>query len=137
MENQSELFFGLLGECLADNTFVKLVLGKYRGPEAGLSRVFVRRLTLKGQECLSFLYRYQTKDITKNLPIPAGIAAIRELCATSFNNAHLQTVTEEIQLPGTRRASAPCSGARRRCGVSPPRSMTARRSVFSISPDPF
>jgi len=98
MENQSELFFSLLEDCLTGNTFVKLVLGKYHGQEAGLDRVFVRRLTLKGRECLSFLYRYQTKDITKNLPIPAGIAAIRELCATAFNNAHLQTVIEDIQL---------------------------------------
>ena len=98
MENQSELFFSLLNECLTGNTFVKLILGKYRGQEAGLNRVFIRRLTLKGQECLSFLYRYQTRDITKNLPIPAGIAAIRELCAGSFDNAHLQTVIEDIQL---------------------------------------
>ena len=97
-EKQSALFLRLLEECLADNTFVKLILGKYHGPEAGLNRVFVRRLTLKGQACLSLLYRYKTKDITKNLPIPAGIAAIRELYATSFNNAHLQTVTEDIQL---------------------------------------
>ncbi len=98
MEGQSEIFFSLLGECLAGNTFVKLILGKYCGTEPGLDRVFVRRLTLKGREHLSFLYRYQTRDITKNLSIPAGIAAIRELCATSFNNAHLQTVGEDIQL---------------------------------------
>jgi len=107
MAGQSEIFFSLLGECLADNTFVKLILGKYHGPEAGLNRVFIRRLTLKGQEHLSFLYRYQTKDITKNLSIPAGIAAIRELCATLFNNAHLQMVTEEIQL--TRSKKGKCT----------------------------
>jgi len=98
MENQSDLFFNLLGECLADNTFVKLILGKYHGPETGLNRVFVRRLTLKGQECLSFLYRYQARDITKNLLIPAGIAAIRDMFATAFDNLHLQTLSEDIQL---------------------------------------
>ena len=98
LENQSGLFFRLLAGCLVENTFVKLVLGKYRGPEPGLERVFVRRLTLKGQECLSFLYRYQTRDITKNLPVPAGIAAIGELCPAVFNNAHLQTLSEDIQL---------------------------------------
>ncbi|MFA7346607.1 MAG: SAM-dependent methyltransferase [Desulfurivibrionaceae bacterium] len=98
VESRSELFFSLLGESLAGHTFVKLILGKYCGTEPGLDRIFVRRLTLKGREHLSFLYRYQTKDITKNLEIPTGIAAIRELCATSFNNAHLQTVSEDIQL---------------------------------------
>jgi 2-polyprenyl-3-methyl-5-hydroxy-6-metoxy-1,4-benzoquinol methylase len=98
MPNQCGLFFSLLEDCLSCNTFVKLVLGKYHGPELGLDRVFVRRLTLKGQECLSFLYRYQTKDITKNLPIPAGVAAIRDMFATAFNNLHLQTLTEDVQL---------------------------------------
>jgi len=98
MDNQRELFFSLLVDCLSQNTFVKLVLGKYHGPESGLDRVFVRRLILKEGESLSFLYRYQTKDITKNLPIPAGIACIRDLFGTAFNNLHLQTVTEDIQL---------------------------------------
>ncbi len=96
--SQRELFFSLLADCLSHNTFVKLVLGKYHGTEPGLDRVFVRRLTLKGQECLSFLYRYQTKDVTKNLPIPAGIAFIRDLFGPAFNNLHLQTVGEDIQI---------------------------------------
>ena len=98
MQNQCGLFFSLLEDCLTRNTFVKLVLGKYHGSEPGLDRVFVRRLTLKEGESLSFLYRYQSKDVTKNLPIPAGIAIIRELFATAFNNVHLQTVTEDVQL---------------------------------------
>lgn len=105
MDKQSELFFNLLEGCLADNTFVRLVLGRYRGLETGLSRVFVRRLTLKRQACLSFLYRYQTRDITKNLPIPAGLAAIRELSAESFDNAHLQTVSEDIQLARSKKGT--------------------------------
>ena len=98
MPNQCGLFFSLLEDCLTRNTFVKLVLGKYHGSEPGLDRVFVRRLTLKEGECLSFLYRYQTKDVTKNLPVPAGIATIRELFAALFNNVHLQTLTEDVQL---------------------------------------
>ncbi len=98
MPNQCGLFFSLLDDCLTRNTFVKLVLGKYHGPEPGLNRVFVRRLTLKEGECFSFLYRYQTRDVTKNLPIPAGIATIRDVFATAFNNVHLQTVREDIQL---------------------------------------
>ncbi|HIJ91720.1 MAG: SAM-dependent methyltransferase [Desulfobulbaceae bacterium] len=96
--NQIELFLRLLGASLAGNSFVKLVLGKYRGPEAGLNRLHVRQLTLRGQECLSFLYRYQTKDVTKNLPTAAALATIRQLLSTAFNNAHLQTLTEDIQL---------------------------------------
>ena len=96
--SQSALFFSLLEDCLTGNTFVKLVLGKYHGTEPGLERLFVRRLTLKEGECLSFLYRYKTKDVTKNLPLAPGVACLRDLFASTFNNVHLQTVTEDIQL---------------------------------------
>ncbi|OGR00633.1 MAG: methyltransferase [Deltaproteobacteria bacterium RIFOXYD12_FULL_55_16] len=98
LHNQGELFFSLLENCLTGNTFVKLVLGKYHGPETGLHRIFVRLITINDGERLSFLSRYQTRDVTKNLPIAEGLVTIRDLFATSFNNVHLQTVTEDIQL---------------------------------------
>ncbi len=97
-QEQGELFFRLLSESLAGKAFVKLLMAKYHGPEAGLERVFVRRLTVRGDDCLSFLYRYKTRDITKNLPVAGAIAVIRELFATSFNNLHLHTLTEDVQL---------------------------------------
>ena len=97
-QNQSELFFNLLDDCLAQNTFIKLVLGKYHGQEAGLTKIFIRQLTLRDQEHLSFVYRYKTKDVTKNQPLTEAVATIRNLFATSFNNVHLQTLTEDIQL---------------------------------------
>jgi len=121
-DSQKDLFFSLLEDCLAGNTFVKLVLGKYHGSEPGLERLFVRRLTLKEGESLSFLYRYQTKDITKNLPIGAGIACIRDLFGTAFNNLHLQTVTEDIQLSLSKKGK--CSLQR---GKAAPRSVTPQK----------
>ncbi|MBU2537514.1 MAG: SAM-dependent methyltransferase [Proteobacteria bacterium] len=121
-DNQRELFFSLLEDCLAGNTFVKLVLGKYHGTEPELDRVFVRRLTLKDGESLSFLYRYQTKDITKNLPITAGVAFIRDLFATAFNNVHLQTVTEDIQLSMNKKGK--CNMQR---GKAAPRSVSPQK----------
>ena len=90
-------FLGLLGDCLGNKTFVKLVLGKYHGPEAGLVRLLIRQITLKHQECLSFVYRYRSKDVTKNLALAPGLETICELIANSFDSAHLLTETEEIQ----------------------------------------
>ena len=119
VHSQSALFFSLFADCLSHNTFVKLVLGKYHGPEPGLERVFVRRLTLKDGECLSFLYRYQTRDVTKNLPVAAGIATIREMFAVAFNNVHLQTVGEDIQLSVNKKGR--CNLQR---GKATPRSVT-------------
>lgn len=94
----NDLFFTLLTNSLAQNAFVKLLMGKYCGEEVGLERVFVRRLTVRNEDCLSFLYRYKTKDITKNLPVTQAIDQIRDLFGKSFKNLHLQTLNEDVQL---------------------------------------
>jgi len=83
---------------LHQDRFVKLVLGKYRGEEPGLKRAIVRQLTVKGKPCLSFVYSYDTKDVTKNSSLGRGIHTIRLLLGASFRSAHLFTTSEDIQL---------------------------------------
>ena len=91
-------FFRLLQSSLDGGGFVQLILGKYRGGEPGLKRVTIRAVTLKGEERLSFVYRYETRDITKNFPPAAGVATIHELLTQGFRSAHLSTVTEDSLL---------------------------------------
>jgi SAM-dependent methyltransferase len=55
-------------------------------------------VTVKTQPCLSFVYRYKTRDITKNLPLDEGVASIAGLLPASFKNAHLLSLTDEAQL---------------------------------------
>jgi len=114
---QRTRFFGLLDSSLAQHQFVKLVLAKPRGAEPGLERVEVRRLALHGADCLSFLYRHATRDITKNLPVGDGVARLQELLGPSFRNAHLRTTSEETQLS---------IGKRGQCHVTVNRSAQAR-----------
>ncbi|MFP3527737.1 hypothetical protein SB912_35110, partial [Pantoea sp. SIMBA_072] len=73
---------------LAQNAFIKLVLAKYVGTEAELQRLIIKQVAVKEQPCLSFVYRYKTRDITKNLPLAEGVKAIAELLPASFKNAH-------------------------------------------------
>jgi SAM-dependent methyltransferase len=91
-------FLNLLDTSLAQNSFIKLVLAKYVGAEADLQRVIIKQLTVKEQPCLSFVYRYKTRDITKNFSLADGMAAIAELLPESFKNAHLLSLTDEVQL---------------------------------------
>ena len=81
-------FIELLQTSLDDSGFIKLVLAKYVGEEADLQRVIIKPVTVKAQPCLSFVYRYKTRDITKNLPLSEGVALIAGLLPTSFKNAH-------------------------------------------------
>jgi SAM-dependent methyltransferase len=95
---QYERFCALLETSMAQDGLMKLVLAKPQGAEPGLERVVIRPLALRGESYLSFLYHYATRDITKNLAQPAGVARLRELLGPSFRNAHLLTCSEEAQL---------------------------------------
>ncbi|OAB51221.1 class I SAM-dependent methyltransferase [Pseudomonas thivervalensis] len=91
-------FIELLHTSLEQNAFIKLVLAKYVGDEADLQRLNIKQLTVKDQPCLSFVYRYKTRDITKNFPLAEGVDTIAALLPASFKNAHLLAVTDEAQL---------------------------------------
>lgn len=91
-------FIELLRTSLEQKAFIKLVLAKYAGDEADLQRLIIKQLTVKEQPCLSFVYRYKTRDITKNFPLAEGVQTIAALLPASFKNAHLLAVTDEAQL---------------------------------------
>ncbi|WLG94609.1 SAM-dependent methyltransferase [Pseudomonas sp. FP198] len=91
-------FIELLQTSLEQNAFIKLVLAKYVGDEADLQRLIIKQLTVKGQPCLSFVYRYKTRDITKNFPLVEGVETVAALLPASFKNAHLLAITDEAQL---------------------------------------
>jgi SAM-dependent methyltransferase len=91
-------FLELLSVSLEQNAFIKLVLAKYVGEEPDLQKLIIKQLTVKDQPCLSFVYRYKTRDITKNFSLEDGVGAIAELLPASFKNAHLLSVTDEAQL---------------------------------------
>jgi methylase of polypeptide subunit release factors len=83
---------------LAEHPFTKLVLSKPRAAAGDLARVTVRPVTLKGAAQLSFVYTHATRDITKNLEPAEALIALRRLLAEQFDNAHLFTDHEEVQL---------------------------------------
>jgi hypothetical protein len=102
-QDASARFIAKLADSLTDGRFTSLLLSKHRGESPDLLRVAVRELQLKGQTQLSFLYKHQTKDITKNFTREEGIAQVQALLWTDFQNAHLHTVDQEIQLAYSRK----------------------------------
>jgi len=91
-------FLGLLDASLKNNTLVKLVLARHVGDDQTLQRIIAKPLVVKGQACLSMVYRHQTRDITRNLPLDQVRARVDELLPGSFRNAHLFNQDEEVQL---------------------------------------
>lgn len=106
IENPLAQFLAMLMASLVSNDesesgFVKLSLGKYRGTEEALNKVSVRVLEVKGQPHLSFVYHYQTKDVTKNFSFAEGQTKIQTYLdqsqAESFKSAHLRLANKENQ----------------------------------------
>ena len=93
-------FLALLGASLSDGSFVRLLLGRYRGAQPGLAdldSVAIRRIALRGEDHLSFVYRHTTRDVTRNLPLDAAVAAIRDALDEGFAHAHLLTREHDTQ----------------------------------------
>ncbi|MBJ9976891.1 SAM-dependent methyltransferase [Pseudomonas sp. S75] len=91
-------FLGLLADALHGQTLTKLVLARHVGADTTLERIIAKPVLLKQQPCLSLVYRHQTRDITRNLPLDDALALVAELLPGSFRNAHLFSAEGEVQL---------------------------------------
>ncbi|MDO9313770.1 MAG: SAM-dependent methyltransferase [Burkholderiaceae bacterium] len=83
---------------LVEGRSASLLLSKHCGPAPDLQRVTVRPIVLRGELHLSFVYRHDTRDMTKNLPVDAALRTVRDLLGPVFRDAHLHTADEAIQL---------------------------------------
>jgi SAM-dependent methyltransferase len=101
-----ERFLARVAAEVAQNAAHKLVLARYEGEEPELERLMGRPVVLRGRPHWSFVWRYRTRDITKNLPAEEVTPALREWIAQGFRNAHLFTPTQEVQLAYSRKGKA-------------------------------
>ena len=91
-------FMALCVASLDSGEFESLLLSKHGGPEADLKRVTARPIVLRGSPCLSFVYRYATRDETKNLPIADALPRLAELLGPVFRHAQLHTHDAVVEL---------------------------------------
>lgn len=93
---------------LQQGTCERIVLTNAHGGEAQLQKIIARPVTLKGQPHLSLVYRYSTKDITKNLRVDDAVASLLGQCGVQgFRNAHLYlTDGQEVQLAYSKKGKA-------------------------------
>lgn len=93
-----EQFLQLTLQAVNKNELVKITLGGKRDKESDLKNVFIKPVLLKTGKKLSFVYRHNTNDITKNFDIAESISTIETLLKSSFYNADLFTITNDYQL---------------------------------------
>jgi hypothetical protein len=95
---EPQKFIARLAQSLADGSFGKLMLGRPHDADPTLQKLLARRIVLRGVDHLSLVWRHQTRDITKNLPLPEAVALVETQLRDSFHHAHLVTSGHDIQL---------------------------------------
>jgi len=99
MENlQINIFFDKLGSFIGNKELIKLVISNQRNHASELKSIIVTIVEIKIGMRLNFIFRYKTKDITKNFPSEEAIPIIKKSLEEDFFNADLFATGETIQL---------------------------------------
>jgi SAM-dependent methyltransferase len=98
MSSQSSLdqLKEILQQVIPESKLVKLTLGNYQGNDKSLKNIYVRKVKIKRADKLSFTYRYQTRDVFKNLDINEGIQLIVNLASYDFKVCNVFCTDREI-----------------------------------------
>ena len=91
-------FFEKLTLDVEKKELVKLILSDKRNKTSDLKNIIVTIVKLKNGFFMNFVYRYNTKDITKNYTEKEGIELIKSALENDFFNANLYSKTQDIIL---------------------------------------
>jgi SAM-dependent methyltransferase len=92
------LFFEQLANNIAQQNIAQLQLTAQKSKESDLKKIIVTPVMLKKGYQLSFVFRHNTKDITKNYDVPEALQLIAENFETSFYNIIYKNESEECSL---------------------------------------
>ena len=82
-----QLFLDHIQRSLENKEFQKVTISHKRNDKSDLKNVFAKAAVLKAGIKLSFVYRYPTKDITKNFEFAEGLVMIKEMLEKAFFQA--------------------------------------------------
>lgn len=135
MKEEIEKFVGELQTSLADSSFIKLTLSNYKGAEPTLQRLSIRPVDLKKGRRLMFQYRYETRDVVKNIEFGDASAEVGLLIHSGFRSGHLFTTASDIQLTVGKKSARLTKG---KATTNPSETATHNRQKTSlIDPNAF
>ena len=96
--SQTKIFVDKLQSFIDKKELIKLTLAGKRDKTSDLKKLIVTAVELKKGYCLNFIYRHNTKDITKNFEIEEGLKLLENALENDFYNGDMFTKTENINL---------------------------------------
>ena len=100
-DNTLTVFIEKLSIAVNNKELIKLLLSDKRDKNSDLKNIIVTIVKLKKGYFLNFVYRYKTKDITKNYSEKEGISLIQEALNQDFFCAQIYSKSEDITLQAT------------------------------------
>ncbi len=91
-------FLEIISDNLYSDKFVKLIMSKKRNTKNDLKSIHIKPVAIKHTQKLSFVYKYTTKDITKNFEIKDSHVEIRKLIEENFLKSDLFITDKHICL---------------------------------------
>lgn len=92
-------FFNTFKNQFESGEFLKINLGNYKGSDRTLKKVLIKPIKTKKGLLLSFTYRHQTKDITKNYNEQEGFNLLDSLLSYSnFRQSNYFSTTKDISI---------------------------------------
>lgn len=99
MKNKNfNIFFEKLEYIIDNKKLIKLILSNKKNKSSELKNVTVTLVELKKGTRLNFVYRHNTKDITKNYEIEEGLRLVKKAMDEDFFNSEIYSNTENINL---------------------------------------
>jgi hypothetical protein len=98
MQHNLPSFLQKISESFSRQELIKITLGNKRDKSAELKNIFIKPVTIKNMEKLSFTYRNNTNDTFKNYDIKESLILIEKMLQTDFYNADLFTAQNDFHL---------------------------------------
>ena len=98
MDTNLSSFLEELKTAYTNNMFKKILLSKPASNDEPIKRIQGRLVEIKQEKKISFVFEYQTKNITKNFSIEECENQLKELLGNNFKNAVLFTEQKDIRL---------------------------------------
>ena len=91
-------FYSVFSQSFSNKELIKLIISNKRAKSNELRSVTVKPVLIKNEYLLSFIFRYTTKDITKNFSFDECLPRIKEFIENTFYQAELFTTSNNWHL---------------------------------------
>ncbi len=88
-------FLNTVKTSIYDETFVRMIISQKRNQNSDIKSVIVKPIIIKKGALINFVYRYSTKDITKNYSFEESMEIIIQLISNEFNQVLFDTKLNE------------------------------------------